>query len=194
MPRPDLCLASASPRRRDLLASIGVTVDVQPCHIDETPRENEAPADYVVRLAVEKAFAADELTPLATLGSDTAVVLDGCVLGKPDNRVHAAKMLAALSGRSHHVLTGVAITGPKGLLTCCVSTRVDFREISDDEIMAYWATGETIDKAGGYAIQGLASIFVASIQGSYSSVVGLPLFETAALLRQQGVPVWNKGL
>lgn len=193
MSRPDLCLASASPRRRDLLASIGVTADVRPCHIDETPRENEAAADYVVRLAVEKAQAADELTSLPTLGSDTAVVLDGSVLGKPDNRTHAAEMLAALSGRSHYVLTGVAVTGPAGLLTCCVSTQVNFREISDDEITAYWMTGEPIDKAGGYAIQGLASIFVASIQGSHSAVVGLPLFETADLLRQQGVCLWNKG-
>ena len=190
----DICLASASPRRRDLLASIGVTVDVRPCHIDETLQENETAADYVVRLAVEKALVADELTPLPTLGSDTAVVLDGQVLGKPSDRIHAAEMLAALSGRSHEVLTGVAITGPAGLQTCCVSTRVHFREISDDEIMAYWMTGEPSDKAGGYAIQGFASIFVASIQGSYSAVVGLPLYETADLLRQQGVSLWNKGL
>lgn len=194
MSRPDLCLASASPRRVDLLTSIGVTADVRPCHIDETPRANEAAADYVVRLAVEKALAADALTSLPTLGSDTAVVMDDRVLGKPNHRTHAAEMLAALSGRSHHVLTGVAIKGPAGLQTCCVSTRVDFREISDEEIMAYWLTGEPRDKAGGYAIQGLASIFVASIQGSYSAVVGLPLFETATLLRQQGIPIWNKGL
>jgi septum formation protein len=186
-----VCLASASPRRRDLLLSIGVDADIRPCDIDETPKANESPSDYVVRLAVEKALAADTLTSLPTLGSDTAVVLDGCILGKPRDQAHGAEMLAALSGRRHEVLTAVALTGPVGVLKCCVSTQVRLGEISDEQIAAYWQTEEPLDKAGGYAIQGLASVFVASIEGSYSAVVGLPLYETATLLRQQGVPIWN---
>ncbi|NOG30900.1 septum formation inhibitor Maf [Halomonas sp. TBZ9] len=192
--QPLVCLASASPRRRDLLLSIGVDADIRPCDIDETPKPNESPGDYVVRLAVEKALAADALTPLPTLGSDTAVVLDGHILGKPRDQAHGAEMLAALSGRRHEVLTAVALTGPAGVLACCVTTQVRLGEINDEQIAAYWQTGEPLDKAGGYAIQGLASVFVASIEGSYSAVVGLPLYETAALLSQQGVPIWNNVL
>ena len=192
--QPHVCLASASPRRRDLLLSIGVDVDIHPCNVDETPQINESPSDYVVRLAVEKALVADALTPLPTLGSDTAVVLDGKILGKPRNQAHGADMLTALSGRCHEVLTAVALTGPAGLLKCCVKTRVCFDEISDEQIAAYWQTGEPLDKAGGYAAQGLAAVFVTAIEGSYSAVVGLPLYETAKLLRQQGIPLWNNVL
>ncbi|MDR5898112.1 Maf family protein [Halomonas vilamensis] len=188
---PQLCLASASPRRRDLLASIGVSVEVIPCDIDETPDTEELAQDYVVRLAREKALAASPLTSLPTLGSDTAVVLDGEILGKPTDQHHAACMLKALSGRTHQVLTGVAVSGANGVLTRCVETHVTLRALSDVEITAYWHTGEPLDKAGGYAIQGLAAVFVASLQGSYSAVVGLPLYETAALLRQQGLALWN---
>ncbi|TVM08317.1 MAG: septum formation inhibitor Maf [Halomonas sp.] len=192
--QPLVCLASASPRRRDLLSSIGVEVDVKPCHIDETPQPGESPDDYVVRLAVEKALEADTLTSLPTLGSDTAVVLDGRILGKPRDQAHGAEMLAALSGRRHEVLTAVALTGPAGMLKCCVATQVCLGDISDKQIAAYWQTGEPLDKAGGYAIQGLAAVFVATIEGSYSAVVGLPLYETATLLREQGVPIWNNML
>lgn len=191
---PVLCLASASPRRRDLLASIGVAVDVRPVDIDEAPRPGESARDYVVRLAREKALAGARLTPLPTLGSDTAVVRDGEILGKPASREQAAAMLRSLSGRCHEVLTGVAVTGPAGVLATCVTTRVFMREIQEVELAAYWASGEPADKAGGYAIQGLAAVFVEHIEGSHSAVVGLPLFETAELLARQGVPLWNGAL
>ncbi|HSP58043.1 MAG TPA: Maf family protein [Halomonas sp.] len=191
---PILCLASASPRRRDLLASIGVTVDVRPVDIDETPLVDETPAAYVVRLAREKALAGAKGNSLAVLGADTAVVRDGAILGKPEDREQAAAMLRSLSGRGHEVLTAVAVSGPAGMLEACVATRVVMRDVTDDEIDAYWATGEPVDKAGGYAIQGLAAVFVARVEGSYSAVVGLPLFETAALLARQGVPVWNRAM
>ncbi|WP_280552390.1 Maf family protein [Halomonas sp. 25-S5] len=189
-----LCLASASPRRRDLLASIGVVVEVRPVDIDETPRSGEAAHDYVLRLAREKALAGACLSAHPALGSDTAVVCDGAILGKPAGREQAAAMLRGLSGRAHEVLTGVAVTGPAGLLTACVTTRVFMRAITAAELTAYWATGEPADKAGGYAIQGLAAVFVEHIEGSHSAVVGLPLFETAELLARQGVPLWNGAL
>lgn len=188
---PVLCLASASPRRRDLLASIGVTVEVRPVDLDETPRPGEAAADYVVRLAREKALAGARLSDLPTLGSDTAVVRDGEILGKPADREQALAMLRSLSGRRHEVLTGVAVTGPAGVLSACVTTRVFMRALTEAELAAYWATGEPADKAGGYAIQGLAAVFVEHIEGSHSAVVGLPLFETANLLARQGVPLWH---
>ncbi|MFO7649009.1 Maf family protein [Halomonas campaniensis] len=191
---PVLCLASASPRRRDLLATIGVAVEVRPVDIDETPRPGEQAEAYVLRLAREKALAGARLSALPVLGSDTAVVCDGEILGKPEGPEHAATLLRALSGRAHEVLTAVAVTGPSGMLDACVATRVEMREIADHEIAAYWATGEPIDKAGGYAIQGLAAVFVERIAGSHSAVVGLPLYETAALLRRQGVPLWNGAL
>lgn len=186
-----LCLASASPRRRELLASIGVSVEVRPVDIDETPLGKESPEAYVVRLAREKAAAGRRLTTLPTLGSDTAVVCEGRILGKPADRMEAAAMLRLLSGRTHEVLTAVAVAGPVGLLDACVATRVTMRDINDAEMAAYWATGEPADKAGGYAIQGLAAIFVERIEGSHSAVVGLPLFETAQLLARQSVPIWN---
>ncbi|HSP30624.1 MAG TPA: nucleoside triphosphate pyrophosphatase, partial [Halomonas sp.] len=157
---PVLCLASASPRRRALLASIGVPVTVRPCDIDETPLAGELADAYVLRLAVAKAESAASLTDLPTLGSDTAVVVDGRILGKPANAEEGANMLRLLSGRRHEVLTAVAVSGPLGMLSCCVATQVTMREIDAHEIAAYWRTGEPADKAGGYAIQGLASIFV----------------------------------
>ncbi len=189
--RPVLCLASASPRRRDLLASIGVAVEVHPVDIDETPLPDESAAAYVSRLACEKALVGASLSTLPTLGSDTAVVCDGEILGKPEGSEHAASMLRRLAGRAHEVLTAVTVSGPAGVMTFCVSTRVTMREIAEDEIAAYWASGEPADKAGGYAIQGLAAVFVERLEGSHSAVVGLPLFETAALLRRQGVALWG---
>ena len=191
---PSLCLASASPRRRDLLASIGVPVTVRPVDIDETPLPGESAVAYVTRLAREKALAGSRLSPLPTLGSDTAVVCDGEILGKPEGPEHAAAMLRRLAGRRHEVLTAVAVSGPAGVLAACVATRVAMREISDAEAAAYWASGEPADKAGGYAIQGLASVFVERIEGSHSAVVGLPLYETAELLRRQGVALWHGAL
>lgn len=187
---PVLRLASASPRRRELLASIRVPVELCSVDVDETPLSDEIARDYVLRLARDKALAGSLNSELPCLGADTAVVLDGTILGKPRDQAHAAEMLTALAGTHHQVLTAVAITGPAGLLSSCVTSRVTLRDISDAEIAAYWATGEPHDKAGGYAIQGLAAIFVADIQGSYSAVVGLPLYETAELLTRQGVPLW----
>ncbi|MFI0471529.1 Maf family protein [Halomonas sp. HMF6819] len=191
---PALCLASASPRRKALLESIGVAVEVRASHIDETPLKNESAHDYVERLAIAKARACAGATSLAVLGSDTAVVLDGRVLGKPESAAHGREMLAALSCRTHQVMTGVAVIGPAGTLTEVVTTEVRMRAISDAEIARYWETGEPQDKAGGYAIQGLAAVFVEEIRGSHSAVVGLPLFETAALLSRQGVSVWSARL
>ena len=192
----ELCLASASPRRRELLASIGVDVDVQPVDIDEAPLQNEAPRDYVCRLARKKAQAGADLiaSRLPVLGSDTVVVRDDEILGKPRDQRHAAAMLRNLSGRAHEVLTAVAVTGLAGLLETCVTTRVSMREITEQEIQAYWMTGEPADKAGGYAIQGFAAIFIERIEGSYSAVVGLPLFDTAQLLQRQGVALWSGAL
>lgn len=188
---PMLCLASASPRRRELLASIGVASEVRPVDIDEAPLPGELPDAYVVRLARAKALAGGRYSTLPTLGSDTAVVCAGRILGKPGDAAEAAAMLRLLSGRWHEVLTAVAVTGPAGLLDVCVATQVRLRDIDEQEMAAYWATGEPADKAGGYAIQGLAAIFVERIEGSHSAVVGLPLFETGQLLARQGVPLWN---
>ncbi|WP_083005843.1 Maf family protein [Halomonas sp. GT] len=188
---PVLCLASASPRRKALLASIGVTVEVMPSDVDETPLEGESAQAYVERLASAKAQAAVSKTTLPVLGSDTAVVIDEQILGKPIDEHDAAVMLKKLSGRHHNVLTAVAVAGPKGVLSCCVTTVVKMRVISQQEIADYWQTGEPVDKAGGYAIQGLAAVFVEEIKGSHSAVVGLPLYETTRLLCQQGVPIWS---
>lgn len=191
MAQPVLCLASASPRREALLASIGVVVDVRPSEVDETPLMGEAAAAYVERLAITKAQAAVAKTSLPVLGADTAVVVDNGILGKPHDEQDAATMLQRLSGRTHQVLTAVAVTGPQGVRSCCVTTQVKMRMIEAHEIACYWQTGEPADKAGGYAIQGLAAIFVEKIWGSHSAVVGLPLFETTRLLHQQGVPIWT---
>nr|WP_299240342.1 Maf family protein [uncultured Halomonas sp.] len=185
-----LRLASASPRRRELLASIGLTAEIAPVNIDETPYPDEPPVEYVLRLARAKARAGAVDTQLPTLGSDTAVVLDGRILGKPIDQAHARQMLEALSGRRHQVMTAVAVSGGQGLLSLCVTTQVTLRAITSREIEAYWATGEPIDKAGGYAIQGRAAIFVEHLEGSYSAVVGLPLYETSLLLQRQGISCW----
>ncbi|WP_280539582.1 Maf family protein [Chromohalobacter sp. 11-W] len=189
-----LRLASASPRRRELLASIGVKLEIVPTDIDETPQSGELPAAYVERLARDKAQAGAVGTSLPTLGSDTAVVLGQRILGKPRDREDAVAMLTALSGTTHEVMTGVAVTGPCGMLSTCVTTRVTLRLLETHEIEAYWRSGEPVDKAGAYAIQGLAAIFVERIEGSHSAVVGLPLFETAKLLTRQGVSLWGQRL
>lgn len=189
-----LILASASPRRRELLATIGVEPRVRPVLIDETPHPDEAPLAYVTRLAREKALAAEVAPGQAVLGADTVVVLGERILGKPRDKADGLAMLAALSGGEHRVITAVAVTGPAGLLEAAVTTRVWMREISNAEAEVYWASGEPGDKAGGYAVQGLASIFVTRLEGSYSAVAGLPLHESAELLRRQGLPLWSGGL
>ncbi|WP_110685226.1 Maf family protein [Salinicola aestuarinus] len=187
-----LRLASASPRRRELLASIGLSVEVAPADIDESRLNDEPPAQFVSRLAREKAEAGHRDDGLVTLGADTLVVCDDQVFGKPIDAADARRMLEALSGRAHRVLSAVAVVGPRGVTECRVATTVHLREIGESEIVAYWATGEPADKAAGYAIQGRAAIFVERLEGSYSAVVGLPLHETAELLSAQGVSLWPR--
>jgi septum formation protein len=189
-----LHLASASPRRRELLLQIGVPHRRIAAPIDESVLPGEAPATYVERLARAKAAAG--LLALGgqgcVLGADTAVVLDGRILGKPESRADGLDMLAALSARDHEVLTAVAIADAGRCLAQVVRSRVHFRPIPLAEQQAYWETGEPLDKAGGYAIQGLAAVFVDRLEGSYSAVVGLPLAETAALLAEFGIACWQR--
>lgn len=180
-------LASKSPRRQELLRQLGYEFEVVAADVDETPRAGEAPRDYAVRMASEKARAARAPRALPVLGADTDVVLDGRILGKPANREDALAMLAALSGRTHEVCSGVALLRGTELLTAVSVTQVTFGTISLDEAQHYWASGEPADKAGAYGIQGLGAQFVKEIRGSYSGVVGLPLYETARLLKQMGI-------
>ncbi|MBF7730292.1 Maf family protein [Pseudomonas sp. N040] len=192
---PPLYLASASPRRRELLAQIGVPCRLLSSSVDESLLPGEAPEQYVERLARAKAQAGLDMLEApgeaCVLGADTAVVLDGRILGKPADREEARQMLQALSGREHQVLTAVALASALGCESRTVASRVSFRHITSAEMHAYWATGEPQDKAGGYAIQGLAAIFVRQLQGSYSAVVGLPLCETAELLAGRGISCWQ---
>ncbi|MCM2131093.1 Maf family protein [Larsenimonas rhizosphaerae] len=187
-----LWLASASPRRRELLASIGIMAEGQGVDIDETPRPDEAPLALVARLAEEKARAGHAGHPeRVVLGSDTVVVVDNTILGKPADRDDFIATMQRLSGRRHQVMTGVCVIGPAGVLTDTVVTEVQFRTLTPDEPAAYWETGEPQDKAGGYAVQGLGAVFVTRLEGSYSAVVGLPLAESAALLARQGINAWQ---
>ncbi|WP_221797537.1 Maf family protein [Oceanobacter mangrovi] len=187
-----MVLASASPRRRELLQQIGVPHRIQPADIDETPLAAEAPLDYVVRMALTKArVVAAEVTDTAVLASDTSVIIDGRILGKPENPDHHRQMLQHLSGNTQQVLTAVALVSAAGESHCVVCTDVTFRQLDDALIERYLATGEGNDKAGGYGIQGKGAVLVAAIHGSYSNVVGLPLAETAALLEQHGISYWQ---
>ena len=190
-----LYLASGSPRRRELLTQIGVPFLSQVVPIDENPLPDEPPVAYVERLARAKAQAglAALSQPLdaVVLGADTAVVLDGRILGKPADAAEAQATLTALSGRSHQVLTAVALASPMRVAVRVVSSQVSFRPLRAEEIAAYWASGEPQDKAGSYAIQGLAAVFVSQLQGSYSAVVGLPLCETAELLEEFAISCWQ---
>jgi septum formation protein len=187
-------LASASPRRSELLRQIGVPFEVQPADIEEEQLSGEAPETYVVRLAAAKAeavwVAAVEAERRPVLAADTAVVLDGEVLGKPRDAAEADRMLERLSGRTHRVLTAVALRAGSLVETRLSASEVRFRATTAAERRAYCATGEPFDKAGGYGIQGHAAVFVEELRGSYSGVVGLPLFETAALLARAGLGFW----
>ena len=183
-----LILASASPRRADLLAAAGFTFDVIPVEIDERVQADEAPDRYVSRLALAKAREVARRNPgTPVLGADTAVVADGRVLGKPADAEDAGNMLRMLSGRDHDVLTGVALCVDQREASEVACTRVRFLQLSPAEIAWYVASGEPYDKAGGYAVQGLASRFVENIDGSYSNVVGLPVATVYRLLKQFGV-------
>lgn len=188
-----LILASASPRRAELLQQIGALFDVCPAAINETPRSAEPAADYVERMAREKALTVAAAYPSAlVLGSDTSVIVDGVIIGKPVDADDAKATLMALSGRQHQVLTALALASAEGCRSCLVVTSVTFCILTEAQIDAYVATGEPMDKAGSYGIQGFGGMFIERLQGSYSAVVGLPLQETAALLNAAGYPVWNQ--
>ncbi|MDF3195169.1 Maf family protein [Pseudomonas sp. 1928-m] len=190
-----LYLASGSPRRRELLTQIAVPFLTQIAPIDENALPGESPIAYVERLARGKAQAGlaalADTADAVVLGADTAVVLDGRILGKPADRDDALATLNALSGRTHQVLTAVALASRERLESRVVTSQVTFRALNQAEIEAYWASGEPQDKAGCYGIQGLAAVFVSQLQGSYSAVVGLPLCETAALLAEFAIPCWQ---
>lgn len=202
-----LVLASASPRRKELLLQIGTQFDISPVDIDETPFVNETPSTYVSRMATEKALNCLKLQqldgPLVILGSDTSVIVDNEILGKPVDFIDSKNMLRRLSGRSHQVMTSVCVVIHRGVenisnvdassdIFCkLVITDVQFKIISDAQIEAYWNSGEPQDKAGSYGIQGFGAVFVERIQGSYSAVVGLPLAEVADMLDIAGVPIWQ---
>jgi septum formation protein len=201
--RITLILASASPRRRELLAQIGVVPDeIAGSGIDESPKTGERPRDLAVRLARAKAEAAragskTAREPVLVLAADTVVAVGRRILGQAWKPSDAERFLKLLSGRNHRVFTGLAVaTGAGGVRTKCVESRVTFKRVSREELAAYLASGEWRGKAGGYAIQGKAGAFVTRLVGSYSNVVGLPLAEAAALLEGEGYPVrsrWEKG-
>lgn len=188
-----LYLASASPRRRELLEQIGVPLRLVSCAVDEQVLVGEAAMDYVQRVTRDKVRAGVDLAPAGAvvLAADTAVVLDGRILGKPLDREQGLAMLRALSGREHSVITAVAVARGSDVRLRPVVTQVRFRALGEAEMCAYWDTGEPADKAGGYGIQGLGAVFVAHIAGSYSAVVGLPLMETAELLAEFAIPCWQ---
>lgn len=189
--KPVLRLASASPRRRELLYQIGVPHVVTGAHIDESVHHGERPHDYVQRMARAKAEAVwSQDSSLPVLAADTTVVLDGIVFGKPVDRSDACRMLRLLSGRTHEVLTAVALASAEGVEIRVSVSNVRFRILTETEIEAYWETGEAKDKAGAYAVQGHAAVFIEALAGSYSGVMGLPLFETSELLRAAAVPYW----
>jgi septum formation protein len=192
---PMLCLASQSSRRRALLTQIAVAHSVRPAHIDETARLGEDPRTYVERMAHTKAQSVwPQARPLAVLAADTIVVVEGVICGKPRDRAHGLSMLASLSGREHLVLTAVALATGAGVGSRLSASTVRLRAMSPAERAAYWESGEPRDKAGAYAIQGLGAVFVESLHGSYSGVMGLPLYETAQLLDAARIPYgWHAG-
>jgi septum formation protein len=186
---PQLHLASTSPRRREILQTLGVEFDVVMVDTDETAIDGESPESLVVRLAAAKAEAVAAPDSKAVLAADTVIVLGERVLGKPRDADDAIAMLLALSGQTHSVITGVALKTSEGTRAVLSTTNVRFREIDRDEAAAYWQSGEPCDKAGAYGIQGLGGIFVEAIEGSYSGVMGLPVFETVELLKSAGIEV-----
>jgi nucleoside triphosphate pyrophosphatase len=189
---PLLCLASGSPRRRQLLAQIGVPHVVSAAHIDEAVESGERAADYVLRMARAKALAVRAgSAALPVLAADTTVVLDELICGKPDDEAAAVEMLQRLSGRSHQVLTAVALAADAGLTFRLSASEVRLRTLTRAECVAYWRSGEPRDKAGGYAVQGCGAVFIEHLSGSYSGVMGLPLFETAQLLAAAGLGYWQ---
>jgi len=191
-PHKKLILASQSPRRSSLLSQLGFQFTIQVSNIDETAEKFESAQEYVLRLAKQKALhvfnllTSDEKAHSFVLGSDTSVVFDGKILGKPENEKDCIKTLSLLSNNQHQVLTAIALAGNDGVKGDVITTQVTFKTLTKEEISAYWLTGEPQDKAGSYGIQGIAGQFVKTINGSYSAVVGLPLYETAKLLTNAG--------
>jgi septum formation protein len=187
-----IILASASPRRKELLDQIKVTYKVHPVDLDETPLPNEMPLDYVQRLAAEKSglCKAQLNTETPVLAADTTVILGDLIMGKPKDQADALTMLTQLSGKTHLVYSAISLRGREHSQALSI-TEVTFRRLTEGEILDYWYSGEPLDKAGSYAIQGIGSTFVESIKGSYSGVVGLPLFETAQLLSKQGIKLFK---
>lgn len=188
-----LVLASASPRRAELLHQIVVAFDLHEPNVDESRLPGESAENYVHRIATAKARTAITADSLA-LGADTAVVLENEILGKPRGQRDAVRMLLALSGRTHTVITGVCVTDGTHHLTRAVATEVTFRAIGEAEALRYWQTGEPQGKAGSYGIQGIGGIFAVHIAGSYSAVVGLPLAATEVLLRRFRFDTWQERL
>lgn len=194
-PGHPLLLGSGSPRRREILATLGLPLVVASASIDETPRDGEAPPDYLARVTRDKLAAVARLPEAARAGAvivaDTTVILDDRPLGKPADAAEARAMLRSLSGRAHHVSTCFALSGPADPALVVhqetVTSRVVFRALDDDEIAGYAATGEGLDKAGAYAIQGIGAFAVARVEGSYSNVVGLPACEVISALRATGL-------
>jgi septum formation protein len=187
-----IILASASPRRKELLDQIKVTYKVHPVDLDESPLPDELPLDYVQRLAAEKSAAcvAQLKTEIPVLAADTAVILGKVIMGKPKNQADALSMLTQLSGKTHQVYSAISLRGREHSLAVSI-TEVTFRCLTEREMLDYWHSGEPVDKAGSYAIQGIGGMFVESIKGSFSGVVGLPLFETAELLSKQGIELFK---
>ena len=177
-----LILASASPRRAELLSAAGITFTSRPADVDEQPRDGEPPRDYVLRVASDKARACPGAGDAVVLAADTAVIAGAQILGKPVDAPDAARMLRLLSGRAHLVLTGVVLRSGEREVAAVESTAVTFAPLSEEDIAWYVGTGESADKAGAYAVQGLASRFVERIDGSYSNVVGLPVATVCRLL------------
>lgn len=192
MSTPRLHLASASPRRSEILTALGLTFSVVAVDVNERRLDGEPADAMVLRLAQAKVMAAPVTGSAIVVGADTAVALDEDVFGKPSDCNEALRMLRSLSGRTHKVLTGIAVRSQRRVKTALSETEVRFREIGPDEALAYWHSGEPCDKAGAYAIQGRGGAFVEAISGSYSGVVGLPVFETVQLLNDAGISVLTK--
>lgn len=188
-----LVLASGSPRRRELLQQIGVQFEILPLDVDEGHHKAEAPDQYVQRLACLKATTGSGLRPdRVVLGADTTVVIGGRLLGKPGSEKDALDMLMSLAGKTHQVFTAVALANQENVACSLSETRVTFCDLTEAECRRYWQTGEPLDKAGAYGIQGYGAVFVTRIEGSYSGVVGLPLEETRELLEQFHIPYWQQ--
>ncbi len=189
MSEPSLILASSSPRRKEILEAMGVAFTIRSSAVDESLRVGESATDMVLRLAAAKAAAIPAVSGQIVIGADTAVVLEEEIFGKPVDADDALRMLCRLSARTHQVMTGLAVATPDRLQSALSVTDVRFREIHPDEARRYWQSGEPQGKAGAYAIQGRGGVFVEAIMGSYTGVVGLPVFETARLLRAAGLEV-----